>query len=161
MLTAVPSPDIPLPWPALTVFAGALLALAWYDIRERRLPNILTYPFLVLGLAWVAYAAPTRLIAHALSAVVGLLGLYLLGHLFERRRGYPGLGFGDVKLVSAIGAWLGPSVLAPTLLIASLAALLWAPLQAYRNGQKGSKIRIPLGTFLALAAIGIVFFAQD
>jgi prepilin peptidase CpaA len=88
-------------WIGAFALAGAA---CWFDVRTRRIPNWLTFPAAALGLvaATAAHGGPG-----IVSSATGLLvGLLLFFPLFALR----GLGAGDVKLMGAIGAWLGTSV---------------------------------------------------
>lgn len=82
---------------------------------------------------------------------MGYLPLYLFAQAFLAVRKREGLGFGDLKLVAAIGAWIGPWPLPWILVIASLAALTWAGIQAL-SGRKGlMQSEFPFGPWIALA----------
>lgn len=88
-------------WVGAWVLAGTA---CWFDVRARRIPNWLTFPSAALGLvaATAAHGGPGTV-----SSVAGfLVGLALFFPLFALR----GLGAGDVKLMGALGAWLGSSV---------------------------------------------------
>lgn len=93
--------------PIATQWIGACAvagAACWFDVRTRRIPNWLTFPAAALGLAaaTVAHGGPGTV-----ASVAGfLIGLALFFPLFALK----GLGAGDVKLMGALGAWLGSSV---------------------------------------------------
>jgi prepilin peptidase CpaA len=92
---------IAMQWLGAFVLAGTA---CWFDVRTRRIPNRLTFPAAALGMmaATVAHGGPG-----ALASAVGLVvGLGLFFPLFVLK----GLGAGDVKLMGALGAWLGSSV---------------------------------------------------
>jgi len=89
---------LPLQW---GVALGTSLTAAIFDCRYRRIPNLLTGPVLVGGLAWASWAAGFVGMADSALAAVAMAAPYLLLFLFA------GGGAGDVKLMASIGAWLG------------------------------------------------------
>jgi prepilin peptidase CpaA len=107
-------------WPTLIVLAVATFT----DLRSRRIPNWLVYPFLLAGIAvsgWL-YGGPG-----IVESLAGLgVGVLIYGFLYWMG----GMGAGDVKLCAAIGAWIGPSQLIIALVITAIAggimALCWA-----------------------------------
>lgn len=101
-----------------------LLALAVWDLRCGLLPDRLTLPLLLAGLAATALLSPARLEAHLLGAATGFLSLAALRALYRRLRGREGLGLGDAKLLAAGGAWLGWEGLASVVLWACATAVL-------------------------------------
>ena len=103
----------------------ALVVLAFVDARTKLLPDVLTLPFLWLGIV-IQLFPETRTIGLELSvigAVAGYLPLWLLAQAYRLIRGRDGLGMGDLKLLSAMGAWSGPFVLPQVLLLAALLAI--------------------------------------
>jgi leader peptidase (prepilin peptidase)/N-methyltransferase len=128
-----------------------LLVLALFDIRFRRLPNGLTFPLAAAGP--VAFATiggdPLYSIATGLLAGGLLMGL---AAAYRAWRGFDGLGMGDVKLIIAMGAWLGPLSLWHALLAAALLALaLEWPRRRFPIGGRAVSPRIPFGVHLAAA----------
>lgn len=107
-------------WP--TVFALAIATI--WDLRSRRIPNWLVFPFLLAG---IVVSAATRGWSGVGQSLLGvLLAALLLGVLHW----LGGMGMGDVKLCAAIGAWIGPQQLGTALVMMGIAgglmALLWA-----------------------------------
>jgi prepilin signal peptidase PulO-like enzyme (type II secretory pathway) len=103
----------------------ALVVLAFVDARTKLLPDLLTLPFLWLGIV-IQLFPETRTIGLELSvigAVAGYLPLWLLAQAYRLIRGRDGLGMGDLKLLAAMGAWSGPLVLPQVLLLAALLAI--------------------------------------
>jgi prepilin signal peptidase PulO-like enzyme (type II secretory pathway) len=141
----LPQTELLLVTPAL---GSALLVLAIHDAAEYRLPDRLTLPIIGLGLA------STALQGTILEAVLGAViwgGLpLLLSALHGRLRGGSGLGFGDVKLMAAMGVWLGWAGAAFAIAGSTIAALGYA-LVIHAAGLQRSegRLRIPLGIFLA------------
>ena len=107
-------------WPTLAVLAVATFT----DLRSRRVPNWLTLPFLLAGIAVGSWLHGWPGLGHSLSGLG--LGALLFGILCWMG----GMGMGDVKLCAAIGAWVGPSQLVTALVITGLAggvmAIGWA-----------------------------------
>src|SRR5579859_7083499 len=88
-------------WPTF----GVLVVAAFIDIWSRRIPNWLSLPFLVAGLGVSAVRGGLQGFQQSVAGV--LLGAIVAGLLWYLR----GLGMGDVKLLTAVGAWIGPSQL--------------------------------------------------
>jgi leader peptidase (prepilin peptidase)/N-methyltransferase len=128
-----------------------LLALGWIDARHWLLPDVLTLPLLVLGLALAAVSAPEDLADHAAAAMLGYLALRAVAWIYQRLRHREGLGQGDAKLFAAAGGWLGTAVLAPVILLAALAALATAIGLSLAGTRMRAHSALPFGPFLALA----------
>lgn len=112
---------VPLQW---GVVLGASLAAALFDLRSRRIPNLLTFPVLAAGLIYATVAGGWLGLADALSACILLALPYVL--LFV----YAGGGAGDAKLMAALGGWLGVinglMALASVALAGVVMAIVWA-----------------------------------
>lgn len=136
------------------MLAVALIAASAIDIRERRLPDVITLPLIVLGLAATAVLSPSELPTHLFASAAAYAVLWLVATVFRSLRGYDGLGMGDAKLLAAAGAWLGPFYLAPVVLVAAvlgLAAVLFS-----RGLRKTAPldVTIPFGPFLSVGFFG-------
>jgi leader peptidase (prepilin peptidase) / N-methyltransferase len=129
------------------VFGWVLLALALIDWRHLWLPDVLTLPLVAAGLAVTAWRAPDAALDHLIAAAVAWAALAALGWIYRRLRGREGLGGGDGKLLAAGGAWLGTAALPMALLLAALAALLWA----LATRRLDPTTPLPFGSFLAAA----------
>jgi leader peptidase (prepilin peptidase) / N-methyltransferase len=128
-----------------------LMALAWIDARHWLLPDVLTLPLLVLGLALTAVAAPADLADHAAAAILGYLALRAVAWIYQRLRHREGLGQGDAKLFAAAGAWLGIAALPQVILVAALTALVTAAGLGLAGTRMRAHSALPFGPFLALA----------
>ena len=142
----------PLAW---SLWGSALLVLAWIDWDTTWLPDDLTQPLvwgglLAAGLGWSGLSLQQAL----LGAVLGYLSLWSVGTLFRRVTGEEGMGEGDFKLLAALGAWSGPLLLIPLVLLASLLGLI-AGLLLRARGQLREGRYIPFGPFLAAAAVAL------
>ncbi|HEY1726477.1 MAG TPA: A24 family peptidase [Steroidobacteraceae bacterium] len=134
-----------------------LIALTFIDLDTQLLPDSLTLPLLWLGLlaslsGWGASAqglpsTPSSAIA---GAAIGYLVLWTIYHLFRVLTGKQGMGYGDFKLLAALGAWLGWQMLLPIVLVSALAgAVVGIGLILARRQQRGAPM--PFGPFLAAA----------
>jgi leader peptidase (prepilin peptidase)/N-methyltransferase len=132
-----------------------LIALTCIDLDHQLLPDALTLPLLWLGL--LASAAGLAAADHSLpvdpvsaigGAAAGYLCLWAVYHAFRLLTGKEGMGHGDFKLLSALGAWLGWQMLLPIVLLsAGVGAVVGIALIAVRRTQRGTPI--PFGPFLA------------
>lgn len=135
-------------------FGWTLLTLALIDWRHLWLPDALTLPLIAVGLGVTAWLVPDRALDHLIAAAIGWLAFTVLAWAYKRWRGRDGMGGGDAKLLAVSGAWLGTAALPNVVLLAALAALLWAVLT--RRTQ--ATTALPFGSFLA-AAIWAVWLA--
>ena len=132
--------------------ATGLTALTWYDVREFRLPNILTLSLISAGLI-VSYAdARSDFLFHLVGAFVGYALIYLLWFCWHHFRGYPGIGLGDAKLFAAGGAWCGLISLPFIMLISSGTGIFVTVLSIVFGSYvtKASKRYLPFGPLIGL-----------
>ncbi len=144
---------------ALAIFGWALLLLALLDARHLWLPDAITLPLAVAGLAVAALLPEPTLAARLAGALLGFAALEGLRRAYRAWRGREGLGGGDPKLLAAIGAWLGAASLPGVVLVAALLGLAWAGLERLRGRPSGGGVPIPLGTALAVSALLWLAFA--
>jgi leader peptidase (prepilin peptidase)/N-methyltransferase len=130
-----------------TLFAWALLALAWFDYEHGRLPNALTVPLAAAGLGLAALTS-TTFWNHLLGAVLGLGLPGAIGLAYKQLRGRDGLGGGDVKMLAAAGAWVCWEGVPLVLFLASVSALAFCLVRGSTAGN-GS---VRFGPFIAAAA---------
>ncbi|HUC72916.1 MAG TPA: A24 family peptidase [Stellaceae bacterium] len=128
-----------------------LLALGWIDARHWQLPDLLTLPLVVAGLAAALAFDPSGLTDRALGAALGYLALRVVAYLYRKFRGRDGLGGGDAKLLAAAGAWVGASGLPQVVLISALAGLFAAACLRLAGVRLTAASPLPFGPFLALA----------
>ena len=128
-----------------------LLALGWIDLRSWLLPDALTLPLIIAGLAAAILFHPDQLTDRALGAALGYLSLMAIAALYRRLRGREGLGGGDAKLLAASGAWLGAAALPQVILLAALSALATAAGLRLAGVRLGFHSALPFGPFLAFA----------
>jgi leader peptidase (prepilin peptidase) / N-methyltransferase len=134
------------------LFGWWLLALAWIDLRHWVLPDLLTLPLIVIGLSAAALFDPESLLDRALGAVFGYLTLRGLAAIYRSLRQREGLGAGDAKLLSAIGAWVGLAALPQVILTAALGGLATAGVLRLSGMRLHATSALPFGPFLALPA---------
>lgn len=136
---------------ARLLFACAMIVLFAIDLRHRILPNVITVPGILVGIALSLFLPPG-----VRSSFIGLaLGggvLYAVGEAYYRLRGVEGMGMGDVKMLAMIGAFLGWPLMLLTLVLASFAgSVIGVAMIATRRG--GMQAALPFGTFLAVGAL--------
>ncbi len=133
---------------ASSVLLLVLLAfLAAHDFWTLRLPNVLTFVLAFGGVCARLLHEPATIAQYALGALVVAGSLFLVGAIYERRRGVSGLGFGDVKLIGASCLWIAADEMLSALVIACITALLFA---VVRFGRDASKQLSPFGSFICL-----------
>ena len=156
-------------WPmaAGLVLTWFLVALAFIDIDHQLLPDSLTLPLLWLGLFLSLFAAtagsapvPVDIRSSVIGAIAGYLCLWTVYHLFRLLTAKEGMGYGDFKLLAALGAWLGWRMLLPTVLIAAaVGAVVGIVLLAARRQSRS--VPIAFGPFLAAAGWLMLMFGRE
>jgi leader peptidase (prepilin peptidase) / N-methyltransferase len=144
-------------WSALAglVLTWSLIALSGIDFRTQLLPDQLTLPLLWLGLLLALLPMFVTAPSAIIGAAIGYLSLWSVYWLFKLLTGKEGMGYGDFKLLAALGAWMGPISLLPIVLLSSLiGALVGVSLIVLRK--RDSQIPMPFGPFIAAA--GWVWF---
>lgn len=140
-------------------FAAVLVALAGIDWDTTLLPDNLTLPLLWAGLVASALGWTIALPEALWGAVAGYLSLWSVYWLFKLSTGKEGMGFGDFKLLAALGAWLGLKMVLPVVLAASvLGAIVGIGMKfggALREGRY-----VPFGPFLAGAGLAVLLAGQ-
>ena len=134
------------------VFVWAMIALCFIDLDTQLLPDSITLPLLWLGLLLNLNATYTNLADAVVGAAAGYLTLWSVFWLFKLATGKECMGYGDFKLLAAIGAWLGWQILPLTILLSSLVgAIVGISLILLRK--HGREIPIPFGPYLAAAGL--------
>jgi leader peptidase (prepilin peptidase)/N-methyltransferase len=134
-----------------------LIALTGIDFDHQLLPDSLTLPLLWAGLlaslAWSAGSGahlPVSTRDAIIGAAAGYLSLWSVYHLFRLATGKEGMGYGDFKLLAALGAWLGWKMLLPIVLCSAAVGAMVGILLIV-TGQRGRSVPMPFGPFLAAA----------
>lgn len=141
--------------PGWLAWAGAvlgwtLLALAWIDAEHYLLPDALTLPLIVAGLAVAWLNDPGSFVHHLIGAVVGFAAFAGLGWAYYSLRRRRGIGGGDVKLMAALGAWVAWPGLPTIVIYAALSGLALVLWQAARGRRIELGHRLPFGPHLCL-----------
>ncbi len=133
-----------------TTLAWALLALSWVDAKLGRLPDLLTVFVGIFGLALARRGRSWP--SHFIGLTMGFLLPAAIAWTYRAWRGRDGLGFGDVKLMAAIGALVGWQGVPFVLLFASLAGIVFVVIRALlARGHFAPTERLPFGPFLCLS----------
>ena len=142
------------------IFTFALIALTFIDFDTQLLPDDITLPLLWLGLLFNLNFGFTDLKSAVIGAVAGYLVLWSVFWLFKIIRGKEGMGYGDFKLLAAIGAWFGWKLLPAVILLSStLGAVIGIALIVITKRSK--EVPMPFGPFLAIGGVAALFFGQQ
>jgi leader peptidase (prepilin peptidase)/N-methyltransferase len=132
------------------LFTWSLIALTFIDVDHQLLPDNITLPLVWLGVLFNLSGTYTDLNASVVGAMAGYLSLWTVFHLFKLVTGKEGMGFGDFKLLAAIGAWLGWSLLPSVVILSSLVGtVIGISLIVFNNHER--QVPIPFGPYLAIA----------
>ncbi|MDE2311148.1 MAG: prepilin peptidase, partial [Betaproteobacteria bacterium] len=142
---------------AALLFVWALLALTFIDFDTQLLPDAITLPLLWLGLLLNLSATFVELHSAVVGAVAGYLALWAVYWLFKLATGKEGMGYGDFKLLAAIGAWLGWQMLPLVILLSSLVGAM-VGITLIVAARHGRNIPIPYGPYLAGGGLIALFW---
>ena len=137
---------------AALVLCWSLIVLAWIDWDTLLLPDSITLPLVWLGLLFNQYGIFTSLSSALMGAVGGYLFLWSVYWVFKYITGKEGMGYGDFKLLSALGAFLGWTKLPLILLLSSVAGALVGGI-LIGSGKHRAERPLPFGPYLAIAGI--------
>jgi leader peptidase (prepilin peptidase)/N-methyltransferase len=140
-------------------FAATLVALAAIDWDTTLLPDNLTLPLLWAGLVSSLLGWTIPLSDSLWGAVVGYLSLWSVYWLFKLTTGKEGMGFGDFKLLAALGAWLGLKMILPILLAASMIGAVVGLVMKFGGSLREGRY-VPFGPFLAGAGLAVMLAGQ-
>ncbi len=128
----------------------ALVALTVIDLRTMLLPDVITLPLMWLGLLLALAPVFTDLRSAVIGAAAGYLSLWAVYHIFRLLTGKEGMGYGDFKLLAALGAWMGWQALPGIILMSSVVgAVVGITLIVVRGRDR--QLPIPFGPYLAAA----------
>ena len=145
---------------ATFVFGWILLALTMIDFDTQLLPDDLTYPLLWLGLLVNLDGGFVPLREAVIGAAAGYLILWSIYWLFKLATGKEGMGYGDFKLLAALGAWLGWTMLPTIVLLSSVVgAVVGIALIVFAKHGRGKPI--PFGPYLAAAGVIAMLFGPQ
>lgn len=137
----------------------ALIALTFIDFDTQLLPDDITMPLLWMGLAFNLFDAYTDLRSAVLGAIVGYLVLWSVYWLFKLVTGKEGMGYGDFKLLAALGAWLGWQMLPLIILLSSLVGAV-VGIALIFLARHGRNVPIPFGPYLAGGGLIALLWGQ-
>ncbi len=141
------------------LFIWTMVALTFIDLDTQLLPDDLTLPLLWLGLLLNLGAIYTELDSAVVGAIAGYLALWSIYWLFKLTTGKEGMGYGDFKLLGAIGAWLGWKMLPLTILLSSLVGAA-VGIALILFAKHGRNVPIPFGPYLAAAGVIALFWGE-
>jgi len=141
------------------VLVWSLIALAFIDLDTQFLPDSITLPLLWAGLLLNLGGVFTALPSAVIGAAAGYLALWSVYWLFKLATGKEGMGYGDFKLLGALGAWLGWKMLPVVILLSSVVGALVgiALMVAARHGRN---VPIPFGPYLAGGGVIALFWGE-
>ena len=142
---------------AAMLLTGVLIALTAIDLDHQLLPDSLTLPLLWVGLLINIDATFVSLESAVLGAVFGYLCLWSVYWLFKIITGKEGMGYGDFKLLAALGAWFGLSALPTIVLLSSLVGAVIG-IALIVTGRQRRETPMPFGPFLAGAGLIHLFY---
>jgi leader peptidase (prepilin peptidase)/N-methyltransferase len=142
------------------IMLWALIALTAIDYDTQLLPDSITLPLLWIGLALNLAGAYVELSSAVIGAMAGYLTLWSVYWLFKLTTGKEGMGYGDFKLLAALGAWMGWQMLPVIILLSSIVgAIVGISLIAF--SRHGRNTPIPFGPYLAAAGIIALFWGPQ
>lgn len=142
------------------LFTWALVSLTMIDAKTQLLPDNITLPLLWLGILVNTSGTFTDLESSVFGAMLGYLILWSIYKLFKAVTGKEGMGYGDFKLLAALGAWMGWQMLPQIILLSSLVgAVIGIAMIIFTRHNKN--IPIPFGPYLAIAGWIAFLWGQD
>lgn len=144
---------------ATMFLVAVLLALALIDADTTLLPDDLTLPLLWAGLLFSLLGSPVPLKDAVIGAMAGYLALWSVYWAFKLATGKDGMGYGDFKLLAALGAWLGWQLLPVVILLSSLVGAI-VGIALIVLARRGREIPIPFGPYLAAAGVIALFWGD-
>ena len=145
---------------AALVLTGFLIALTGIDYDHQLLPDNMTFPLLWIGLAISLFEVFVDPVTSIVGALTGYFSLWAIFHLFRLLTGKEGMGYGDFKLLAALGAWMGWQMLPLVILVSSLVgAVVGLVLMALKRHHKGQPM--PFGPFIAAAGWIALIWGED
>jgi leader peptidase (prepilin peptidase)/N-methyltransferase len=142
------------------LFIAASIALTFIDIDKQLLPDDITLPLLWAGLLFNVFGVYTNLTSAVAGAMAGYLALWTVYWAFKLATGKEGMGYGDFKLLAAIGAWLGWQMLPLTILLSSLVGAV-VGIALIVLARHGRNVPIPFGPYLAAAGVIALFWGKQ
>jgi leader peptidase (prepilin peptidase) / N-methyltransferase len=145
---------------AAILLIWAMIALTFIDFDTQLLPDDITLPLLWLGIIFNLFGTFTTLSNAVIGAIAGYLVLWSVYWLFKLVTGKEGMGYGDFKLLAAIGAWLGWSLLPLVIMLSSVVGAV-VGITLIIAARHGRNIPIPFGPYLAGGGLIALFWGQQ
>ena len=145
---------------AALIFTWTLIALALIDFDKQLLPDNMTLPLLWIGLFISLFDIFTDTSASIIGAISGYMILWVVFYTFKTITGKEGMGFGDFKLLAAIGAWVGWSLLPQVILISSVVGSIIG-VSMLLTGLTKRQQPIPFGPYLAIAGWIVLLWGHE
>jgi leader peptidase (prepilin peptidase)/N-methyltransferase len=160
-LTAFAAAHFGFGWSALGAFllVWSLIVLAFIDFDTTYLPDAITLPLLWCGLSFNLGGAYTDLSSAVVGAMAGYLSLWLVYWGFKLLTSKEGMGYGDFKLLAALGAWLGWQMLPLIVLVSSVVGAV-VGIALVVLAKRGREVPIPFGPYLATAGMIAIFWGD-
>ena len=137
-----------------------LIALTFIDFDTQLLPDSITLALLWAGLLFNLFDTFTDLQSAVIGAMGGYLSLWSVYWGFKLATGKEGMGYGDFKLLAALGAWLGWQILPLTILLSSLVGAVFG-IGLIMLAKRGRNVPIPFGPYLAAAGLLALFWGKE
>ena len=144
---------------AAMVFLAAMVALSFIDFDTQFLPDDITLPLIWAGLIVNLWGTFVNLESAVIGAIAGYMVLWIIYWVFKLATGKEGMGFGDFKLLAAVGAWLGWKILPFVILASSLVGAVLG-IGLIILAKRGREVPMPFGPYLAIAAVIALFFGN-
>jgi leader peptidase (prepilin peptidase)/N-methyltransferase len=138
----------------------SLIALTFIDVDTQLLPDAITLPLLWAGLLFNLSGTFADLHSAVIGAIGGYLALWSVYWAFKLTTGKEGMGYGDFKLLGALGAWFGWQMLPLTILLSSLVGAV-VGIALIVLAKQGRNVPIPFGPYLAGAGLLALFWGKD
>jgi len=132
------------------LLTAALIAMAGIDFDHQLLPDNMTIPLMWAGIVASFWSIHTDLAASVTGAIAGYLALWSVYHVFRLLTGKEGMGYGDFKLLAALGAWMGWQMLPLVILLSSVVGAV-VGLVLMGTGKLNRDKPMPFGPFIAAA----------
>jgi len=141
------------------IFVAALVVITFIDLDHQIIPDVISLPGILVGFVGSFFVPGLFWYASIFGILLGGGSLLAVAWGYEKLTGREGMGGGDIKLLAMFGAFLGWQAVLPVIFLASLAGtLVGVPLMLVQKGD--TRLAIPFGPFLALAAIIYLFWGQ-
>ncbi|MEW5806007.1 MAG: prepilin peptidase [Acidobacteriota bacterium] len=140
-------------------FTLALIVLFFIDYREKLLPDEITISGIILGIGLSPLLKHLGILNSILGAATGFVGFYLIAFIYERLTGKEGMGGGDIKMITMVGAFLGLKGVLATIFIASLTGAI-VGLLLIIFFRKSFKHALPFGCFISIGSLIFLFAGE-